>query len=274
MHFCCLTAANSWASTGSPIRHQHPRIVRGITSRTSSLRCWGRIDTPWPCRSRRSSGRRARHQSAIRCRRCGHRSGRDLLPQVPIFLPDSVGDTPLGVLDNGRLGQLIPVRIRAPSAPCGPESPPRSATRERSPSPARTHPMGGGPILIGGQVGMGGAHLLAARPAPIHMDPIEPHGRLRVGWDLGGRGRLDTCLLQRLTAPGTDRLRQTNLHGRLLGGPAGVGRTAEREPSLAGFASGPFGMVLALVFGEGSRLAMAPAVGLAELGPEGGESCS
>src|SRR5208282_2976487 len=123
---------------------------------------------------------------------------------------------------------------------------------------------------IGGQVGMGGAYPLAARPAPIHMDPIEPHGRLRVGWDLGGRGRLDTCLLQRLTTPGTDRLRQTNLHGRLAG-PAGVGRISEREPSLARFAPGPFGMVLASVFGEGSRLAMAPAVGLVELGLEGGD---
>ena len=55
--------------------------------------------------------------------------------------------------------------------------------------------------------------------------------------------------------------------------PGSGGSRNENRP-WPGLRAGPFGMVLASVFGEGSRLAMAPAVGLVELGLEGGASGS
>ena len=134
---------------------------------------------------------------------------------------------------------------------------------------AGPHPVGGGPVLIGGQVRVRRPHGGLTGRAAVDPDAIGLHDRLGLRGDLGDRGEVDPMLLQRLTAAGTDRLGQSDLDRG--GGPL-VGRRqgAEGEVPLARLASRAFGLGLALALGEGGGLSLRVPRALLELGLQGG----
>ena len=103
----------------------------------------------------------------------------------------------------------------------------------------------------------------------FHAEVIRLHDRTRLRGNLGDRGEVDPMLLQRLTAVGADRLGQLDLDGG--SGPlVGPWQGAEGEVPLTGLAAGPFGLGLALAFGEGSGLSLRVARLLLQLDLQGG----
>jgi hypothetical protein len=134
---------------------------------------------------------------------------------------------------------------------------------------AGSDPVGGGPVLIGGQVRVRRPHRGLTGRAAVDPDAIGLHDRPGLRGDLGDRREVDPMLRHRLTAAGTDRLRESDLDGR--GGPlVGPRQDTEGKVPLARLAPRAFRLGRAPALGEGGRRSLRVPLALFESGLQRG----
>src|SRR5512135_2010523 len=239
-----------------------------MTSRTSSLRCWARTWKTVAVSATKiinwAGSPPTRHpvSSVQTTSAVGN-----LIAQHLILPTDRTGDAPQGILRDRRLGQ----------ADAGVQSEDGGDLAHRNTEPVmggvrrghdpRPHPVGGGPVLIGGEVRVRRPHGDVTGRAAVDPDAIGLHDRPGLRWNLGDGGEVDALLPQHLPAAETGRLGQSDLDWG--SGPlVGPGQGAEGEGSLPRLASWALGWGFALALGEGGSLSLRVPRPLLELSPQ------
>ena len=126
------------------------------------------------------------------------------------------------------------------------------------------YPMGTGPVLVWGNIGMAASDLPAAGPAPAYLHPVRRHLRTPNRRNVCHVGNSHSLILESASASRTDLHRHRHLYDR-LGDFIGRGRLAVAEQPHIRLAPGTLGIAASLALRERSRLPLSATLGLGEL---------